>query len=400
VFIYIKRFKDITVICIVVKMQGYDLVEEQLPEMSHRKNVKEYKHITVSHMNVPTGYNFGVKCISNTSSLLNSIAKYWPNDGVFEAGGTEYALPSTGFLTINEISLWVCNQHKQGFIYLYFKSVDEFNSFKNLITEKNIECKKQIENPVYRFNPFSMAWILVDKYGLKDADKDLFGYQHYVEQIEKDITNHIKYNSFLKSVGEVRSINYLLYGPPGTGKTSMIKAVASKLGCAVFIVNSGCVNGQNLGRILTPTENVATKCKLKILLFEDFDRFIVKEQIDSLMSQILNSLDGFDDKGDTIRFLTANNSDAILSIDALCNRMSSKFHFGYPNKEIFRGKLDRLMSFYDTYDKNLAEHFLDLVVQIPNLTVRPFVNFVIRHMFDENCLNVMIENIECLKNTM
>jgi hypothetical protein len=240
-----------------------------------------------------------------------------------------------------------------------------------------------------------MGWKLVDQYGSKDADKDIFGYDNYIRQVEKDIKNHIKYNTFLKSLGEVRSINYLLYGPPGTGKTSMIKAIASKLGCAVFIVNAGNVTLSNIMSILTPSPhvNVETECKVKLLLFEDFDRFLEVDKIDTIMSQILNSLDGFDDKGDTIRFFTANDQHKIFKVDALINRMSSKFEFYFPTIHIFRSKLHRLLTFYETYDVEKVETLLELVIK-KKITVRPFVNYVVRYLFDEHCLDSMIKNID------
>ena len=197
-------------------------------------------------------------------------------------------------------------------------------------------------------------------------------------------------------MGEVRSINYLLYGPPGTGKTSLIKAIASKLGCSVFIVNAGSVTISNISNILTPNIEVLTQCKLKLLLFEDFDRFLTNDKIDTVMSQILNSLDGFDDKGNVVRFFTANNKEAIFSVDALINRMSAKYEFGMPTREVFKGKLERFMSFYETYDKEKAEQLIDIVMS-KNITVRPFVNFIVRYLFDENCLDIMIERNDELK---
>jgi hypothetical protein len=138
--------------------------------------------------------------------------------------------------------------------------------------------------------------------------------------------------------------------------------------------------------------SVQSECKLKLLLFEDFDRFLVTDKVDTVMSQILNSLDGFDDKGDTVRFFTANNQEAIFKIDALINRMSAKYEFGMPTREVFKGKLERFLSFYETYDTEKVEHLLDLVM-IKNITVRPFVNFVIRYLFDDKCLDIMIEKI-------
>lgn len=355
----------------------------------------KYGSLTVTHTNVPDGYNFMVKCCVATSHILYGISKYWDLNSVFETGKECRAIPSTGLYNIEGILIWIHNQHKNGYMYLYFKSSEDHINLQLKIQEKDTSKIKEIINPVYRYCPRS-GWKLVDQYGTKDADKDIFGCDDYISQIEKDIKNHIKYNSFLKSLGEVRSINYLLYGPPGTGKTSMIKAIASKLGCSVFIVNAGNVSVNNVGTILSPNVSVQSECKIKLLLFEDFDRFLVVDKVDTVMSQILNSLDGFDDKGDTVRFFTANNAASIFCVDALINRMSAKYKFDFPTIEIFRGKLERLLSFYENYDNDKKEVFLELVME-KKITVRPFVNYVIRYLFDENCLDNMIQNIDELK---
>ncbi len=168
---------------------------------------------------------------------------------------------------------------------------------------------------------------MTDRYSTKDAEKDIFDYDSYIDQIEKDITNLIKYNDFLKGLGEVRSINYLLYGPPGTWKTSLIRVFASKLGCAVFIVNAGNIKVQQITGVLST--NKATE-----FIFQQF--------------------------------------------------------------KFFKGKLHRFLTFHSAYDNNKAEEFLELVMK-QNVTVRPFVNYVIRYLFEPDCLYQMIKNIWELK---
>jgi hypothetical protein len=78
--------------------------------------------------------------------------------------------------------------------------------------------------------------------------------------------------------------------------------------------------------------------------------------------------------------------------------MNSSYEFYYPNDEIFRKKLLRLLSFYGEtdFDSNSIDKFIELVLE-KNITVRPFTNYVIRYLFDENCIDKMIENIDQLK---
>jgi len=369
--------------------QTENMIEQPKSNKSNKSN-KTYGSLTVTHITVPEEFNYIVK-LNNYDTLLQELNTFWNWDSVYSFQGKMCCNPSTGYKNVDDVTFWVHNQHKNGFIYLYFTSIEEFVKLKTIIRNKKNENSAKITHPVFRYC-LRAGWVLVDEYGTKNADKDIFGCDDYISQIEKDIKNHIKYITFLKELGEVRSRNYLLYGPPGTGKTSMIKAIASKLGCSVFIVNAGNVGINNISSILTPNVPVQCECKLKLLLFEDFDRFLITDKVDTIMSQILNSLDGFDDKGDTVRFFTANNQAAIFKVDALINRMSAKYEFGMPTRNVFKGKLERFLSFYERYDKEKAEHLLDLVME-KKITVRPFVNFVVRYLFDDNCLDIMIEKI-------
>jgi len=63
---------------------------------------------------------------------------------------------------------------------------------------------------------------------------------------------------------------------------------------------------------------------------------------------------------------------------------------------LHHGKFERLLSFHETYDNEKKEKFLELVME-KKVTVRPFVNYVIRYLFDEDCLDTMIKNINELK---
>lgn len=342
----------------------------------------------------PVGFVRMMKCSSNYWRLEDLNTFYKPNE-TLETEDGNFANCKTGLYQFDGVDVWIYNQSKQGNMYLYFKSDEDKVLLEKIVEEKKQSKIAKITNPVYRWCPRS-GWVMTDRYSTKDAENDIFGYDSYIDQIEKDITNHIKYNEFLKNLGEVRSINYLLYGPPGTGKTSLIRAVASKLGCAVFIVNAGNIKVEQITSVLSPSNKTETPCKVKLLLFEDFDRFLQMDKVDTVLSGLLNTLDGFDDKGDTVRFYTANNKEAIFKIDALVNRMSSKFEFYFPTSEIFKKKLQRFLSFHSTYDESKAEEFVQLVAK-QGITVRPFVNYVIRYLFEPDCLDLMIKNIEELK---
>jgi predicted AAA+ superfamily ATPase len=290
---------------------------------------------------------------------------------------------ANGFNKIEEIETWVVNQMKQGYYYIWFRNkLDAENLRKILIEyEKVLSIKK---SPIYKFTKY--GWESVDSYD-RLKKNSCIGYEQYINTIFKDIDNHKKNKTFLKSIGEGnRSLNYLLYGPPGTGKTTLIKTVASILDLPIYIVNASLMENVNVSTVLNPL-NVSDK----MILFEDFDRYLQEGKF--VMSDILNELDGISTSNNCIRFFTANNEKIIFEQEALINRMSSKFRYYYPIKEHFIVKLNLLLSFYDTpFDEDKINTFIDLVIN-KNVTLRPFTNYVIRYLFDEDVLNKLIDNI-------
>lgn len=175
----------------------------------------------------------------------------------------------------------------------------------------------------------------------------------------------------------------------------MIKTLASKRNYPIFIVNPNNINLANLNNILTPQVNVGD-CDMKLVLFEDFDRFLSDSKVETVMSAILNSLDGLDDKGGYARFFTGNNCDIIFNNPALINRMSNKLKFELPVRGMFEGKLKRLFTFYSArdivIDQTQVDKYLDLVTA-KNVTLRPFTNYTIRHMFYPDFMDRLIDNI-------
>jgi SpoVK/Ycf46/Vps4 family AAA+-type ATPase len=192
----------------------------------------------------------------------------------------------------------------------------------------------------------------------------------------------------------------------------------------IFIVNPNNLDAAHLGQVLNARlyNNSADddfdddgNIKFRMLLFEDFDRFLESKKTSELMSQILNALDGITDKGNVVRFFTGNNCDIIFKNSALINRMHSKMEFKAPTRDMFKEKLDRLLTYYDLealaeinslpefgksvsltkqckLDRSRIDEYLDLIVQ-RNVTLRPFTTYCIRYLFRDDCIRHMIENI-------
>ncbi len=367
------------------------------PEISTCNNVNHTRAKRSKTLIPPKEYIFYVRYIYPSNFLLYLGQDYFPNS-IDESGA---ALLQSGKYTFDNIDMYVSDTSKNGRVHFYFKSRKEWEELKNIMNEKRKSKIVAVPNKIYRYSAFNNSWQLSSSFD-KSLEKDLIGCDFYFNSIRKDLNNYIKYKSFLTSIGENKSINNLLYGIPGTGKTSIIKTIATEDNYPIFIVNPNNINLIYLDSILNPQVDIGSS-PMKILLFEDFDRFLIGDSVNSSMSQLLNSLDGLDDKGGVARFFTCNSTDIIFSNAALISRMNNKFKFELPTEEMFKGKLRRLFTFYTneniTPDPLKTNEFLKLVVEKSEekkITLRPFVKYVIKYLFEEDYLDKLIGNINDL----
>lgn len=343
-----------------------------------------------THM-APNEFSYLIKTFSDSQFLVDLSEEQCSFIGNLESpNGCPYII--NGLNKINDTVVWVVNQEKQGYYYFWFKDRNEAIKLFNDIEQKKKMKLKAAKNSIYKFT--IQGWKMVNNFLDRNPD-DLIGYDHYLSTINKDVDNYKKFIDFLKSIGEgYRTLNFLLYGPPGTGKTTLIKTLASMNNYPVYIVNASLMNNVNAADVLNPKVN--SDKRNKIILFEDFDRYLKEGKFN--MSEILNELDGIESTEGCIRFFTCNDIEEVKKHDALINRMNSKFYFDYPDRSHFESKLNRLLTFLPYVDQEKKEIFINLLCdknfEENKLTLRPFTSYIIRYLFDENCLDKLIENID------
>lgn len=295
------------------------------------------------------------------------------------------------------IPVWIVDRHKNGSVYIYFKSKAESERWYAIVCDLTKKPVPKTTFNVYNLHPIHGWQMNKSKQYVKTSRDNLVGYGTVVQKILKDIDVSIKYQSFLMNLGESHTLNYLLHGPPGVGKTTLIKTIATELKLPIFVVK-----GQDLlnpafpiDYILNPVDSSDTG--YRILIFEDFDRFLDQKESKFSMADILNSMDGVVSSTPVIRFFTGNNCDVVFKNAALMSRMTQVFPFTHPTLDQYVCKLDHFLSFYpsDTLDKEKLQRLYATmqVLTERQVSLRKFSAYVVRYMFDDDYLDALTKNM-------
>ena len=183
----------------------------------------------------------------------------------------------------------------------------------------------------------------------------------------------------------------ILYGEPGTGKTLLAKAVANKTSATFLrLVGSELVQkysgeGPKLVRDIFST---ARDLAPSIVFIDEIDSIGTKRydaessgarEVQRTMLELLNQLDGFDDRGDVKVIMATNRIDTLDPALLRPGRIDRKIKLPLPNTEAKR----RIFSIHTVcksdyfYSNNYSFHILINLINLINLLILIFPLMII-----------------------
>jgi AAA+ superfamily predicted ATPase len=215
-------------------------------------------------------------------------------------------------------------------------------------------------------------------------ESDLVGLDNFFDSIKNEIESIISKTELARKLGADSGTNLFTYGPPGTGKTSSFKAVGYAMNVPVYTVNLSLIPTSHFKFALSPVG--LEDNDIKIVIIEDFDRYIVNEEDENeSLSELLNALDGVHSSFGVIRIFSANMPELALKDKAMKTRFSKFIKFELPTSEIIK---EHLMNLFPEDEKNV-DIFVNLTKDM-NLSFREINHYIRRFIIKDNLLEAAI----------
>lgn len=272
---------------------------------------------------------------------------------------------------------------------IFGESLDKIKLFQQKLKEvaTNISIEK-----IYLWSNNSSCYF-PDKCYYRKSINDLVGLNKYYNRIKQDFEIYRLNENELIRLGLTSGINYLLYGNPGTGKSSFVKALCSEMKLPIYVTSLVSAKNENdIKNMLIPSSSYSDKQKYKIVLIEDFDRYLNNKEIaDKTLSPLLNSLDGIFPSCGVIRFFTVNNTDVFKKYTALISRIKRSFIFKELDNESMKLQIKNVFLKFELNDEDINK-FIE-IIQSYKFSVREITNYLVSFINSENPLKDAIDNI-------
>merc|ERR1711897_108806 len=177
---------------------------------------------------------------------------------------------------------------------------------------------------------------------------DVGGLEEQIQEIKEAVELPLTHPELYEDVGIRPPKGVILYGVPGTGKTLLAKAVANETSATFLRVVGSELIQKYLGdgpKLVREMFRVAQEHSPSIVFIDEIDAVATKrydttsggeKEIQRTMLELLNQLDGFDDRGDVKVIMATNRIESLDPAMIRPGRIDRKIEFPLPDEKTKR----------------------------------------------------------------
>jgi 26S proteasome regulatory subunit T2 len=174
---------------------------------------------------------------------------------------------------------------------------------------------------------------------------DIGGLEQQIQEVREAVELPLLHPELYEEMGIKPPKGVILYGGPGTGKTLLAKAVANQTSATFLRIVGSELIQKYLGdgpRLVRQIFQVAAEHAPSIVFIDEIDAIGTKRyestsggerEVQRTMLELLNQLDGFDDRGDVKVILATNKIDTLDPALIRPGRIDRKILFENPDRK-------------------------------------------------------------------
>ncbi|PWY85841.1 26S protease regulatory subunit 4 [Aspergillus sclerotioniger CBS 115572] len=176
---------------------------------------------------------------------------------------------------------------------------------------------------------------------------DIGGLETQIQEVRESVELPLLHPELYEEMGIKPPKGVILYGAPGTGKTLLAKAVANQTSATFLRIVGSELIQKYLGdgpRLVRQIFQVAAEHAPSIVFIDEIDAIGTKRydstsggerEIQRTMLELLNQLDGFDDRGDVKVIMATNKIETLDPALIRPGRIDRKILFENPDRKYF-----------------------------------------------------------------
>jgi 26S proteasome regulatory subunit T2 len=174
---------------------------------------------------------------------------------------------------------------------------------------------------------------------------DIGGLEQQIQEVRESVELPLLHPELYEEMGIKPPKGVILYGSPGTGKTLLAKAVANQTSATFLRIVGSELIQKYLGdgpRLCRQIFQVAAEHAPSIVFIDEIDAIGTKRyestsggerEVQRTMLELLNQLDGFDDRGDVKVIMATNKIETLDPALIRPGRIDRKILFENPDRE-------------------------------------------------------------------